>query len=226
MQCWQYRWPHLVSREHVVYHLAILLVFTTCEGFLLGALSANANTLNRCTSHTNIAGPHWPIIEHYSGQILVCLEQESPVRPKKVWKPLAKYDTRKQQVSSWILNLILHLQIPSLTELELEAVEIGRGEESPSEKKIFLKRKLSRSIYLPVLSDFHTIFLTILFRSGCQWGSWFWHKRKASWRERCRWAASYWSRTRNTSSFHSFHIGEHLCFLLHFKSSYKTLIKG
>jgi len=35
-------------REHVVYHLAILLVFTTCEGFLLGALSANANnTLNR-----------------------------------------------------------------------------------------------------------------------------------------------------------------------------------
>ena len=162
----------------------------------------------------------WPIIEHYSGQILVCLEQESPVRPKKVWQPLAKYDTRKQQVSSWILNLILHLQIPSLTELELEAVEIGRGEESPSEKKIFLKRKLSQSIYLPVLSDFHpSFFLTILFRSGLKWGSWFWHKRKASWRERCRWAASYWSRTRNTSSVHSFHIGEHLCLLLHFKSS-------
>ena len=67
-------------------------------------------------------------------------------------------------------------------------------------------------IFIPALS-------TILFRSGLKWGSWFWHKRKASWRERCRWAASYWSRTRNTSSVHSFHIGEHLCLLLHFKSS-------
>ena len=40
----------------MVYHLAILLVFTTCEGFLLGALSANANTLNRWASLTNIVG--------------------------------------------------------------------------------------------------------------------------------------------------------------------------
>lgn len=34
-------------REQAVYHLAILLVFTTCESFLLGALSANASTLKR-----------------------------------------------------------------------------------------------------------------------------------------------------------------------------------
>ena len=47
------------AREHVVYHLAILLVFTTCEGFLLGALSANASyNLNNRLSWQNRFGLH------------------------------------------------------------------------------------------------------------------------------------------------------------------------
>ena len=73
-----------LTREHVVYHLAILLVFTTCEGFLLGALSANANTLNRWASLPDI-------VEHNNHQLLTmyhsALEQESiqgPIQPAKV----------------------------------------------------------------------------------------------------------------------------------------------